>query len=64
VSVLDKRDLLSPTWVKLKEHFAARLTDLRGANDRSLQMEDTARLRGRIAEAKYFLELEQDVGSD
>lgn len=56
-ALLHAGDLQSPTWLKLKAHFEARLAEHRAGNDRRLSDQDTAHLRGRIAEAKYFLEL-------
>lgn len=53
-------ELHSSLWVKLTEHYEARLQLLRQKNDNTLTPEETSRLRGRITEAKYFLALPQD----
>lgn len=57
MALLNDTDLQSPTWSKLRKHFDERLADHRASNDRKQGEEDTAFLRGRIAEAKYFLSL-------
>jgi len=48
----------SPLWRKIKEHLEARITGLRTANDGFLDEIETARVRGRIAEAKGLINLE------
>lgn len=48
----------SPLWIALKDHLTERLALLRGKNDAPLSVEETARLRGQIAEIKYILGLE------
>lgn len=55
--LLNPADLQSPTWLKLKKHFEARLEAHRIQNDGRLSESDTTHLRGRIAEAKYLLAL-------
>lgn len=50
----------SALWIKLNEHFEARLQLMRAKNDAALNAEETSRLRGRIAELKGFLALSQD----
>ena len=42
---------------KIHEMLKERLDDLRSQNDQTLSMEDTARLRGGIAEVKRFINL-------
>jgi hypothetical protein len=59
VSVLTKEDFATPTWLRLKEHCEARIAELRLSNDKSLGVDETARLRGRIAEVKSLLALDQ-----
>ncbi len=56
--LLDLNDRQSPTWAKLRKHFEARLQDHRIENDGRKPETETAHLRGRIAEAKYLLDLE------
>lgn len=58
--VLTATDLNSPTWIKLRAHYEAELIKARAKNDGNLSAEDTARLRGRIAEIKGFLALGHD----
>lgn len=53
-------ELHSSLWVKLTEHYEARLQLLRSKNDNVLPAEETARLRGRIAEVRAILALPQD----
>ena len=56
--LLNQADLQSATWVKIKAHFTERLQDHRIQNDSARLTDiDTARLRGRIAEAAYVLDL-------
>jgi len=55
--VLLPEDLRSPTWLKIKAHFEERLADHRKANDNDKDAVATAKLRGRIAEAQYLLDL-------
>jgi hypothetical protein len=59
MSALTKEDFLTPTWLRLKEHYEVRLIELRTSNDRTLAIEDTAKLRGRIAEVKNILALDR-----
>lgn len=52
----------APVWGRLKEHYEERLRQARIRNDDSRLTEiETAALRARIAEAKYFLSLDQDL---
>lgn len=53
-------ELHSSLWAKLTEHYEARLQLLRAKNDNALSAEETARLRGRLAEVRQFLALPQD----
>jgi hypothetical protein len=55
---LNQNDFNSATWQKLRLHLEARLITLRARNDASMNAEDTARLRGQIAELKTLLALE------
>ena len=58
---LDTHDRQSAVWMRLKEHYEARLTLLRSSNDGSITAEQTAKLRGRIAEVKALLNLEKET---
>jgi hypothetical protein len=60
VERLTKNEIVSPTWQRLKGHAEQRLADLRMQNDGALSELETARLRGRIAELKSILALEQE----
>ena len=51
-------DFSSPTWTRLKEHCQARLLALRTQNDKTLSADETAKVRGRIAEVKRILALD------
>lgn len=59
MTVLTKADYHNPTWLKIKEHLNERLNSARAKNDASLDSEATARLRGRISELKYLIDLDQ-----
>lgn len=50
----------TPLWAKLVEHYGSRLEHLRETNDARKSDVDTADTRGRIAEVKEFLALDQD----
>ena len=56
--ILDLNDRQSQTWVKIKVHLNERLNDHRLKNDGRLSENDTAYLRGRIAEVKCLLDIE------
>lgn len=47
----------SACWVRMKAHLEERLNAHRRKNDGNLSMEETARLRGRIADTLYVLSL-------
>lgn len=51
----------SELWKRLKKHFEERLEAHRRNNDEPASDERTARLRGRIAETKYIIGLDQDA---
>jgi hypothetical protein len=55
--LLTQADIHSPVWNKLQEHLNARLLILRAKNDGNLSADETAKLRGRIAEIKNMIEL-------
>lgn len=57
MDALTESDFTSPTWLRLKALFEARLAELRIKNDGRLSPEDTERLRGRICEVKQLLSL-------
>lgn len=48
----------SAVWLKIKAHLEERLEKVRLQNDADLTPDQTAKLRGRIAEIKSFLALE------
>lgn len=54
---LEKGDLSSPTWSKLRRHMEAQLDKLRRENDKDADPVRTAKLRGRIAQLKNLLAL-------
>ena len=58
--VLNAADTGSPLWRSLSEHMQARLATLREKNDAPKTGDDTAFLRGQIAEIKAFLSLAED----
>ncbi|MFA6972404.1 MAG: hypothetical protein WC208_13545 [Gallionella sp.] len=56
--ILTPHELAEPTWLKLKKHYENRLDELRRQNDSEKLGEiETARLRGRIKEIKFFLDI-------
>lgn len=57
---LNQNDFASVTWQKLRLHWESRLEVLRKRNDSSLPPDETARIRGQIAELKAMLALEED----
>lgn len=54
-------DTQSQTWINLKEHFEARLQELRERNDSSASIEETEKIRGQITEIKMFLSIEKEL---
>lgn len=58
---LTPADRQSQTWARLRAHLTERLQMLRAQNDGDLDPVATAKMRGRIAEIKAMLELEQDL---
>lgn len=50
-------DFRSETWRAIEARCQARLEELRQKNDGNLSVEETARVRGRIAELKDVLTL-------
>lgn len=46
----------SALWQRLEAHLVQRLAEKRAQNDHSLTSDETARLRGAIAELKYLLD--------
>ena len=57
--VLSQDDVHSATWKKIKTHCEQRLQLLRAKNDASLPIDKTEKLRGRIAEIKNLMALDQ-----
>jgi hypothetical protein len=57
LSVLTKIETQSAVYQKLAAHYRDRLATLRAQNDGDLDAVSTAKQRGRILEAKAFLEL-------
>lgn len=55
--VLTEIERQSALFLKLKMHFEERLARLRAKNDGLHEQDRTNRLRGQIAEAKYFISL-------
>ena len=63
MALLTEAEVHSAVWVKLKEHMLERLEKARRKNDANLNSDDTARLRGAIAELKYLSELDNPAPS-
>ncbi|MGE5524334.1 MAG: hypothetical protein ACM3SS_11510 [Rhodospirillaceae bacterium] len=55
--ILDRTDVHSPTWAKIKAHLEERLAEHHAANEHDIDAMKTAKLRGRIAELHYVLSL-------
>jgi hypothetical protein len=60
-ALIDTHDRQSAVWLRLRAHYEARLLLLRSSNDGNLSAEQTAKIRGRIAEVKALLALEKDT---
>ena len=58
--ILNEFDLQSATWKKLSAFLEQRLAEHRKRNDHDQPDGDTAKLRGRIAEDKFILDLGRD----
>ena len=50
-------DLLSPTWVFISDYATSEIAALRQANDRPMDADRTAAIRGQIKALKKLLEL-------
>lgn len=57
---LEPHEMQSALWQKLHAHMAERLDALRRSNDGDLSIEETQRLRGRIAQLKEILALARE----
>lgn len=53
---LSESERHSGCWARLKEHIEEKLAECRRKNDNNLNIEETMRLRGRIASLKELLE--------
>ena len=53
-------DRMNPLWLALSRHMNERLAGLRQQNDASLPLEQTEKVRGRIAQIKELLALAED----
>lgn len=58
---LNAADAQGETWQKLKRHLEAELAKRRQENDKDLDAEQTAKLRGRINELKRILTLDKPL---
>ncbi len=56
--VLTREDIDSPTWKRVRTRLEQRLDELRIQNDRPLSAEQTAAIRGKIAEIKFLLTMD------
>lgn len=59
--LLNDQDINSATWAKIRTHYEGELASLRKKNDGNINTEETARLRGRIAEVKALLALDKPI---
>lgn len=55
---LEQSEKDSAAWQKLRAHLNARLESFRKQNDHALTIEETSKLRGKIAFAKELLGLD------
>lgn len=55
-----KADRMNPLWPKVMDYFEHRLDELRVINDRDQDERKTSEIRGRIAEVKATLALNND----
>lgn len=53
--ILTRADFHSETWKKLEKILSHRLSEARALNDHPQPQEETAHLRGRIAELRFLL---------
>ena len=56
---LTEQERHSAVWLKLQAHMEYRLASLRSQNDGDLTMDETIKLRGRVAQLKELLALGQ-----
>ncbi|OGT57521.1 MAG: hypothetical protein A3E01_08255 [Gammaproteobacteria bacterium RIFCSPHIGHO2_12_FULL_63_22] len=61
--VLNDQDLQTAVWKKITAHLEQRIQALRERNDKELDDTKTAKLRGRIAEVKELMALDQPAPS-
>ena len=54
---LSEGERMSALWRKLEQHLTDRLATLRARNDGNLPPDETAKVRGQIAEVKSFLDI-------
>lgn len=57
---LTPSERVNPIWIKISNMLKERLAKARVTNDRKLSIEDTNVLRGRIAELKSLISIEQE----
>lgn len=55
--MLTQEDFKSPTWQRVSDHLETNLAMARQQNDKNLNAEETANLRGRISALKELLNL-------
>ena len=60
---MHKGDFQTTAWHRFEEHLNAELQKLRAKNDGDLSTEETAKLRGRIAQIKQILAMPTDIES-
>ncbi len=60
---LTQQEQLSSAWKKIREHYTQRLLTLRERNDSTIDPAATEKLRGRIAEVKRLLALDNEETS-
>lgn len=59
--ILTEQEKQSAVWIKLRDLMNERLEALRCQNDGDLSPEQTTRLRGRVAQLKELLAMDQST---
>lgn len=59
IFILSEEEKRNPLWTRLMKHFEERLQELRLMNDATRSEVDTANLRGKIAEIKELIRLNE-----
>lgn len=58
--MIDKIERETALWAKIRAHYEERLLTLRMQNDGDKSQDETAKIRGRIAEVRLLLNMDKD----